>query len=77
METKEKSWPKNPSGKQVSYILVVWIIGISLIILSITNLFTESIFQKEYIMMYALIIASTFTTFAAVNNYRKNQNGKK
>jgi undecaprenyl pyrophosphate phosphatase UppP len=77
MEVKKKSWLKNPSKKQVVYILAVWIIGITLIILSITDFFTESLFQKEYIVMYALIIGSTFTTFTAFNNYKKNQNGRK
>ena len=77
MEVKKKSWLKNPSKKQVVYILAVWIIGITLIILSITDFFTESLFQKEYIVMYALIIGSTFTTFTAFNNYKKNQKGRK
>jgi undecaprenyl pyrophosphate phosphatase UppP len=77
MEVKKKSWLKNPSKKQVVYILAVWIIGITLIILSITDFFTESLFQKEYIVMYALIIGVTFTTFTAFNNYKKNQKGRK
>jgi len=40
--------------------------------LSATDLFTESFFQKGYVMMYLILAASTFTAFKVTISYIKN-----
>ena len=67
------NWIKYTSSKQMIYIFTVWLMSVVLMVTSITYLFTKSIFQKEYIVMYALIVASTFTIFTAFINFRKTK----
>ena len=64
---------KNPSLKNVIIFYVIWFVSNMLLILVITDLFTESFFQKKYLMMYILMIGSTISTRKIYMNYRKNK----
>ena len=69
MKTEKKNWLKNPTGKQITIISALWITGNALLILAMTDLFTESIFQKKFVMTYFLILGSSLTTLEAHLNY--------
>lgn len=69
---KKDTWINHPTKKQLLLVIITWFIGSSLLVLSVTDLFTESFFQKEYIMMYFILIGSSYTTFKVFVNYRKN-----
>ena len=71
MNTK-RNFYHNPTSKTVIIFWVIWLISNMLLILSITDLLTESFFQKEYLMIYFLMIASTIATIKVQMNYRKN-----
>ena len=71
MKSKKNNWINNPSRKQMILFTLVYFIAILLLVLSMTNLFTESIIQKKYIMIYFLIIGSTLATIKVHQNYRK------
>ena len=74
MRTEKKNWIKNPSKKQIVLISTLWIVGIFLLTISMTDFFSESIFQKKYVMVYFLIIGATLTTFTSHFNYWKSKN---
>lgn len=67
---------KNPSRKNLILFTSLWLFEIILFILSVTNLFTESFFQKEYLVIYLLIISSTILIINIYTNYRKNENSQ-
>ena len=71
MKTKKNNWINNPSRKQLLLFTLVYFIAILLLVLSMTNLFTESIIQKKYIMIYFLIIGSTLAIIKVHHNYWK------
>jgi len=70
MKTKKNNWFKNPSHKQIILSTLLYFTGILLLILSMTDLFTESIFQGKYSLIYFLILGSTLTTLKIHLNYR-------
>ena len=72
MKTKRDNWPKNPSRNQVLFISALWVIGNLLIILSMTDLFSESIFQRRYFLLYLLILVSTLATLKIIISYFKS-----
>jgi len=70
----KKNWMNNPSKKNVILFTGASFLGIALLILSTTNLFTESFFQKKYLLIYFLMIGSTVATIKLNINYWKNKN---
>ena len=74
METVKRNFIKNPTRKNLILFILLWFVGIFLLTLSTTDLFTESFFQKKYIMIYFLMIGSTITTGKLYYNYWKNKN---
>ena len=59
MKIYRTNFLKHPSKKVLIVFTALWIIGISLLTLSMTDLFTEPFFQKKYFMLYFIIIGST------------------
>jgi len=71
MKKSKTNWMNNPSRKQLILITSLWILANTLLVLSMTNLFTESIFQRTHIMIYLLMFGSTLTTFYSFRNFLK------
>ncbi|MGK0413255.1 MAG: hypothetical protein ACJA1B_001457 [Polaribacter sp.] len=63
----------NPSKKIVTLVLVSWFIGVLLLVLASTNLFTESMFQRKYTITNGLILSATITTLVMIKNYLKSK----
>lgn len=74
MEIIKRNFIKNPSIKNLILFTLFWFVGIILLILSTTDLFTESFFQKKYVMIYFLMTGSTITIGKLYFNYWKNKN---
>lgn len=74
MKTVKRNFIKNPSTNNLILFSLLWLAGILLLILSTTDLFTESFFQKKYIMIHFLMIGSTIATGKLYFNYWKNKN---
>lgn len=74
METIKRNFIKNPSKKDLILFTSLWLLGIILLTLSTTDLFTESFFQKKHVIIYFLMIGSTVTIGKLYFNYWKNKN---
>ena len=74
MKDSKRNFIKNPSKKNLVTFTILWLLGIVLLTLSITNLFTESFFQGKYVMIYLLMIGSTIATIKLYRNYWRNRN---
>ena len=74
METTKRNYINNPSKKNMILFTLLWLLGIILLTLSTTDFFSESFFQKKYLMIYFLMIGSTLTTAKLYINYWKNKN---
>lgn len=73
MKDKNKSFFTNPTKKHLVLFGILWFTSNTLLIMSITNLFAESFFQKKYVMIYFLMIGSTITTGKLYSNYLKKK----
>jgi hypothetical protein len=73
METVKRNFIKNPTIKNLILFTLLWFVGILLLTLSTTDLFTESFFQKKYVIIYFLMIGSTIATGKLYFNYWKNK----
>lgn len=73
MKIDEKNGITNPSKKQVVGFTVVWLIGLILLVLSMTDLFREALFQKKYTILYLLIFGSTVALFKVHTKYWKSR----
>jgi uncharacterized membrane protein len=74
MEKSKHNYMKHPNKKVLLIFLVLWIISTFLIILSITNFFTESFFNSRFTLMYYLIIFSSVSAIKLILNYKKTIN---
>ena len=74
MEILKRNFITNPSKKILILFTSLWLLGITLLILAMTDLFTESILQRKYVMVYFLMIGSTIVTGKLYFNYWKNKN---
>jgi hypothetical protein len=71
MEIAKKNWMNNPSKMQLIAFTGLWLLGVLLLVLSVTDFFKESFFQKTSVIIYFLMIASTIATIKLHINYRK------
>ncbi len=76
MKQVKTNWMNNPTRKQLILFTTLWILGITLLLLSMTDLFTESFFQKKNIIVYLLMIGSTLATFKLFRNFLNNRTSK-
>lgn len=51
----------SPSKAVVTIFIIVWLIGCTLLVLSMTDLFQESPFNRKHFISYLLIVGSTAT----------------
>jgi len=72
MKTTKTNWINHPSKKQLILLTTIWILGVVLLVISMTNLFKESIFQVKYVLIYFLLIGSTVAIVRLYRNYYKN-----
>ncbi len=63
------NWINNPSLKQLVLLTIVWAVGSLLLILSMTDFFTERFFQKNYVLVYFLMIGATWTMSKLYRSY--------
>jgi hypothetical protein len=73
---KKENWFTYPTKRNLLIIVTVWFISTVLLVLSITNFFTESFFSKEFFMIYVMMLTSTWVTGEVVRNYFKKSSLK-
>lgn len=73
MPDHSASWFTYPQKKHLWFFGLIWLISHVLLVLSITDLFRESLFQKGYLTMYLLSVGSSFMTATLFRNYFKNR----
>jgi len=69
MKIKKNNRLKKPSRKQMILYTLIYFASIILLVLSMTDLFSESIFKGKYILLYFLMIGVTFQTHKMHLNY--------
>jgi hypothetical protein len=65
------NWIKNPTKKQMTLVVILGLAGFILLLLSMTNFFSETIFQGKYLVLYFLLIGSGLTVYKVCRNYYK------
>ncbi len=65
-------WIKNPTKKQLIVVVLLGLTSSFLLLLSITNFFTESPFQGKFSGSFFLILASGFAVYQVCRNYYKS-----
>ena len=65
------SWFECPSKKQLIILIIIWLFGITLSILAISDLFSQNFFQKGSLIMYFLMIGATLSIIRVWSNYKK------
>ena len=76
MKDRRGNFLTNPTKKHLVVFGLLWLIGIMLLTLSMTDLLTESFFQKKYVVMYLYMMGSSMTTGYIYYNYWKNNHLK-
>ena len=70
---KKANWVQNPTKKIVTLYIVLTSIGSLLMLLSITDFFTETPFQKRNITMFMLLMSGVWGCINIVGNYNRNK----
>ena len=72
MYMKPKSiWYETPTKKQMILVVLLFVTGLILVFISITNLFTETPLKARFIIMYLLMLGSAMTVFNVCRNFFK------
>jgi len=72
--TKEINWYQNPTKKTLIIFGLLWLISNTLLVLVLTDLFTESPLKANNIMMILLMIGSTSPVSGLyIRYYKKNK----
>ena len=66
------NWINNPTKKQLTLTILLGLTGFILLLLSMTNFFTETPFQGKYLILYFLLIGSALTVYKVCRSYYKN-----
>ena len=65
------SWFECPSKKQLIILIIIWLFGIMLSILAISDLFSQNFFQIGFFLMYFMMIGATIAIIKIVSNYKR------
>ncbi len=71
MEKIKNNFIQHPTRKNLFVFTSLWLLGTSLLVLSMTDLFTESFFQKGHSGIYLILISSTTFLSKLYVNYWK------
>ena len=66
---QKRNWVTHPTKRNLLIIFTVYVVGNGLLIISTTDLFTESFLNKKYLMIYAMMIMSSWTVLKVLLNY--------
>ena len=66
---QKRNWVTHPTKRNLLIMVTIWLVGNGLLILSLTDLFTESFLNRRNIVIYIMMIISTRSTFSLVLNY--------
>lgn len=69
MVNKNETFFTNAKKKHLVIFGLLWLVGNGLLVLSITDLFTERFFKSKATMIYVLMIISTVVTSKLYFNY--------
>jgi hypothetical protein len=70
---KKANWRQNPTRKNVILYTIVLSISSLLMLLSITDFFSENPFQKKNITMFMLLMPGIWGWINIVSNYNRNK----
>ena len=68
----QSKWFKTPSKTNLVVVSLVWLIGISIIVLEKTDIFQKSFFSTKYFFTYFVILFSLSVVVTVYRNYFKN-----
>ncbi len=74
--SKEINWYKNPTKKTLIIFGLLWLVSNMLLVLALTDLFTESILKTNNILITPYIIGSTSAVLGLYLRYYKKNNIK-
>jgi positive regulator of sigma E activity len=66
-------WLIQPTKKQLRVALVIWLVGLVLLVVAITDFFREPFFQRKYLIVHFLIFWSGLTMLALYRRYRRSR----
>ena len=64
-----KNWVTHPTNKNLIISAIILVASNGLLVLSTTDLFTESFFNIKYILIYPMMVMSTVQLFKILSNY--------
>ncbi len=72
--TKAINWCQNPTKKILVIFSLLWLISNALLVLALTDLFTESPLKGKNIIMIIVMIGSMFSVAQLyIRNYKKDK----
>jgi hypothetical protein len=73
MNISKTNWTNNPSSRQVIFMTIGWAITLILIVLTLTDIFTEPLSLKKNSALCFLFIFSTWGVVRIYKNYYKHK----
>lgn len=70
---QKRNWVTHPTTRNFAIIVSVWIIGLVLLVAAMTDLFRNSLFYKKHIVVYGMMVLSTWTVVKVSLNYIKTK----
>lgn len=73
MSLQKENYFQNPTKKTLIIFVLFSMVGLLLCFLAMSDFFTETVFQKQYLMMWALIAMNILMLVKLFRNFHKNK----
>ncbi|MBP6023344.1 hypothetical protein [Ferruginibacter sp.] len=71
----QSKWFKTPSKTNLAVVTLVWLIGVTIIVLAKTEIFQKTFLDISYLFTYFIILFSLLIVVNVYRNYFKNNQG--
>ncbi len=71
MKATASNWFQAPTKNIVIIGVVIWLASTFLLVVALTNLFTENFFQRSFFIIYLLLLSSLLSVIRLYINYKK------
>lgn len=71
------NWFHRPTKRQVTIFTLVWLMGVTCLVIAMTGFFSKGLLQRKYFINYFMILFSLISVLRCWNQYWKQNNKKK
>lgn len=74
-ENRKRNLVKNPTAREATFVFIAWLVGVTLLVLGVTDVFRESFFVYKNSVAGFLVLISIFMMLKFLFSFFKTKEG--